>query len=81
MRIVIQQDGSAHCLYHELFDLSALGRVHITRASHVEPSEMGQWTADMTPTRGPVLGPFKNRGAAILAEQQWLESHWLNRQR
>lgn len=30
------------------------------------------WTADMRPSDGPVLGPFKTRQAALDAERCWL---------
>ena len=49
-------------------DLSENGKLHITRASHVEPDRNGFWWADMGPVGGPVLGPFKNRTEALQAE-------------
>ena len=49
----------------------------ISRASHVEPSPDGCWTADLRPMLGPVLGPFANRSESLAAEHDWLETHWL----
>ncbi|EMB17938.1 hypothetical protein RE6C_01332 [Rhodopirellula europaea 6C] len=37
----------------------------------------GQWTADLSPVGGPVLGPFALRSEAIEAEIEWLHCHWL----
>jgi hypothetical protein len=67
------------CLYDEAFDLAALGRLHIERGSHVEPTVAGQWTADLSPVGGPTLGPFPRRTDAVQAERDWLEQHWLLR--
>ena len=77
MQILILPDGTAKCLYGEELDLTALGRLEIRRGSHVEPTVTGQWTADLSPVRGPVLGPFKSRSEALAAEREWLEQHWL----
>ena len=58
MELVVQADGSLRCRFDEAVDLSALGQVTIRRASHVEPTDQGQWQADLSPVGGPVLGPF-----------------------
>ncbi len=55
-------------------DLRELGKLQITRASHVEPDRNGFWWADMGPVDGPVLGPFKNRTEALQAEREWLSA-------
>jgi hypothetical protein len=47
----------------------------ITRASCVEPTPDGRWTADMAPSGGPVLGPFTTRTAALAEEREWLRVH------
>jgi hypothetical protein len=60
------------CIYDEALDLRALGKLQITRASHVEPDAEGCWWADMAPSGGPVLGPFGTRGQALQAEKRWL---------
>lgn len=69
-------EGTATVIYNETLDLSELGRARIERASHVEPTPDGQWTADMSPVSGPVLGPFDKRSEALAAEVAWLEE-WL----
>jgi hypothetical protein len=77
MQLVIEPSGNATCVYSEAIDLSVLGKVSIRRGSHVEPTPEGQWTADMSPVDGPVLGPFVHRSEALGAEVNWLEEHWL----
>ncbi len=77
MQLVIRPDGSVRCVYSEEFDLTVLGALAISRASHVEPDPLGNWQADLSPVSGPVLGPFKTRSRALVAEQQWLNAHWL----
>ena len=53
-------------------DLRELGKLQITRASHVEPDRDGFWWADMGPVDGPVLGPFRNRTEALGAERGFI---------
>jgi hypothetical protein len=77
MMLVVTPAGMVRGLYDERLDLTALGPLAITRASHVEPTPDGRWTADLRPVAGPVLGPFVNRSAALDAERNWLEAHWL----
>ncbi|MFY9254462.1 MAG: hypothetical protein WAO83_13500 [Fuerstiella sp.] len=77
MQLIVTASGSVHCLYGEELDLPRIGRLAIRRGSHVEPTSDGQWTADMAPVRGPVLGPFPDRTDALTAERQWLAQHWL----
>ncbi len=77
MQIVVTPVGAIRCLYDERLDLATLGRLEITRASHVEPDASGRWTADMSPMTGPMLGPFDHRSEALEAEQVWLEANWL----
>jgi hypothetical protein len=77
MDLVVTPDGTVKAVYGEAIDLAALGRPVITRASHVEPTTDGGWTADLAPVGGPVLGPFGRRSAALAAERRWLEEHWL----
>ena len=57
----------------EAIDLGQLGVLHITRASHVEPDELGQWWADLSPVGGTKLGPFRARSLALAAEREELE--------
>ena len=77
MQMMIGNSGDVRCVYDEAIDLAAIGAVEITRASHVEPDEQGQWFADLAPVGGPSLGPFASRSLALSAEQQWLSEHWL----
>jgi len=79
MYLVIEPQGQIRCLYEEVLDFASLGITSITRASHVEPDNHGRWWADLSPTHGPVLGPFSCRSEALRAEKTWLETHWLAR--
>jgi hypothetical protein len=74
MELVVDTGGDVRCVYGEELDLREIGKLQITRASHVEPDRDGFWWADMGPVRGPVLGPFKNRTEALGAERGWLLS-------
>ena len=77
MQIIVESGGVVRCVYSEQIDLATLGKPIITRASHVEPDEHGQWYADLSPVDRPHLGPFSTRSEALIAEQQWLNRHWL----
>jgi hypothetical protein len=77
MELIVQAGGTIHCLYDETLDLSQLGQISIRRASHVEPTNQGQWQADLSPVNGPVLGPFALRSEALTAEVEWLQTNWL----
>jgi hypothetical protein len=77
MELVVGVDGMARCIYDEALDLRELGKLQITRASHVEPDRDGFWWADMGPVDGPVLGPFAERSAALLAERAWIAEHFM----
>ncbi len=75
VRIVIDGPRLSFVWDDEVADLLELGTPTIRRASHVEPTEDGRWTADMAPVDGPLLGPFKLRGDALAAECAWLADH------
>ena len=77
MELLVTPTGSIRCVYGEELNLHQLGRLSIQRGSHVEPTSEGQWTADLSPVNGPVLGPFSSRAEALAAEQTWLLEHWL----
>lgn len=79
MDLIVEASGVIRCVYDEAIDLAALGSLEIRRASHVEPDAAGQWTADLSPVDGPVLGPFAHRTEALAAEQAWLNARWLTR--
>jgi hypothetical protein len=74
MRVRITRSGAVRLLHDD--DLAGLyqhGQVQLRRASHVEPTPDGRWTADLAPVNGPVLGPFPFRFQALQAERDWLE--------
>lgn len=77
MQLVVHPDGQVRCIYDEKIDLTALGQLSITRASHVEPDSDGNWWADLRGANGPIIGPFAKRSAALIPEVAWLEAHWL----
>ena len=81
MQLIVQPSGEVRCLYSEELDLAVLGKLSIERGSHVEPTDDGQWTADLAPVNGPVLGPFPHRSQALDAERDWLQKHWLSEAR
>ena len=79
MELLIETSGRVRCVYDETIDLHRLGQLTIQRGSHVEPTLDGQWTADLSPVNGPMLGPFLSRAEALEAELGWLSGHWLMR--
>jgi hypothetical protein len=52
-------------------------RVLVNAASLGVPRNRREWTADLAPVNGPVLGQFPTRSAALAAELDWLRRHWL----
>lgn len=50
--------------------MSKFGKLTITRASDVEPDELGRWFANMRD--GTVLGPFNRRDDALKEEVAYL---------
>ncbi len=79
MQLLVSSTGTIRCVYDELILLANIGSLTIGRASQVEPDANGQWLADLSPVQGPKLGPFTCRSLALVAEQDWLETHWLAR--
>jgi hypothetical protein len=77
MQLVIMLGGAVRAIYSETIHLAVLGSPVIRRASYVEPTADGQWTADLRLVDGPVLGPFPRRSDALAAEQAWLEDNLL----
>lgn len=62
----------------EITELFRHGEASVERASYVEPRhgpDGVEWTADMAPSSGPLLGPFATRGEAITAEVEWLKEN------
>jgi hypothetical protein len=78
VELLIEASGHVRCVYSEDIDLGQLGQLSIRRGSHVEPTADGQWTADLAPVNGPVLGPFTMRTEALAAEMGWLQANWLS---
>ena len=78
MELIIHSDGTINCIYAEAIPIQAIGSLTIQRASHVEPNDDGEWIADMSPVKGPLLGPFANRSKALEAETLWLRNNLLN---
>ena len=78
MELVVGCDGGVKCIYGDELDLREIGKLQITRASHVEPDAEGYWWADMGPVGGPVLGPYGSRTEALRAERGWLEKRVLH---
>ena len=79
-KILIDDQGIVHFIYDDdLTCLMQMGKAEIHRASHVEPTPLGQrgWIADMSPVNGPMLGPYKLRAQALVAEREWLEANVL----
>lgn len=77
MHIYIDPSGNGRMVYDESLDLRLLGDVDIRRASHVEPTTYGHWTADLSPLGGPILGPFPTRSQALAAEVAWLDAWFI----
>tara|TARA_Y100000310_G_scaffold232829_1_gene235676 strand:+ start:57 stop:329 length:273 start_codon:yes stop_codon:yes gene_type:complete len=75
--ITISRKGKVDFIWSDdLSELLQIGDHEVRRASHVEPDHNGQWSANMGPSNGPILGPFPLRRDALLAEARWLEDHW-----
>ena len=70
--LFVSPNGTARGLYAELLDARDIGECRVARASHVEPAPGGGWTADLSPSGGPALGPFPLRSAALAAEAAWI---------
>jgi hypothetical protein len=75
MQLLITPHGTVVCIYSEELDLTPLGSLSITRASHVEPDRQGRWQADLSPVGGPFLEGFATRSEALAAEITWLTQH------
>lgn len=72
--VLVLPDGRLRFVYaDELAALLGAGTAQVRRVSHVEPTPAGEWTADLTPVDGPVLGPYPLRRDALRAEREWLE--------
>ena len=74
IQITVEPDGTIRFIHDDALAglIEEARSVNLRRASHVEPTADGQWTADLSPVQGPVLGPFKLRKEALAAEVRWL---------
>lgn len=82
--ITVKRDGSMRFVYDDkLRGLLSQGQASVRRASHVEPGDPDKglnpllWYADMSPSAGPLLGPFDLRDQALAAEVGWLNENVL----
>ena len=75
--LVIDESGGIRFIHSdELIPLrDALGKGVTKRASNVEPDSNGEWSADLSPVNGPVIGPFTTRQEALDAEIAWLKTN------
>ncbi len=74
--MIFDPTGTCRFIYND--ELAAIikksvGNLVTRRASHVEPTQDGQWTADMSLCGGPLLGPYEDRGDALTEEVAWLQ--------
>lgn len=77
VEVIIEADGTVTFVHDD--DLADALVEHyadaaIQRASHVEPTDDGRWTADLSPVGGPVLGPYTRRAMALDEEVAWLKN-------
>ena len=74
--LTITSTGEVQFIWDDQLQLLLeLGQTDVRRASHVEPTQDGQWTADLSPVNGPILGPYRFRRQALNAELDWLHNH------
>ncbi len=72
LELVVGAGAHVRCIYDEALELHEIGRLQITRASHVEPDAEGRCFAAMGPASGSILEPFRNRTEALGAERACL---------
>lgn len=76
IEVTVLADGDLLFLWDDrLQPLLDVGSAVIRRVGRVEPAKT-EWVADLSPVRGPVLGPFRLRDEALQAEREWLARHW-----
>lgn len=72
------KDGRIRFIYDDkLRGLMDHGKATVHRASHVEPIVTNgiKWQADLSPVKGPILGPFNGRQEALDREVEWLRDN------
>ncbi len=83
MELVVSPNGSVRCVYDEALDLALLGRVRITRGSHVEPDKHGKWLADLNPVGGRVgglpnrIGPMRAAPIRVAGRDRATPPQWV----
>ena len=75
--LIIGLGGTVRMIHTEPIEPHALVDPTIVRGSPVEPDQSGFWWADLSPCKGPKLGPYAIRSRAIEAEIAWLREYWL----
>ncbi len=75
--IFIRPNGKIECIYTDdtRFLVDQASSVKIKRGSNVEPTEDGQWIADMSPVGGPLSPSFKLRADALAWETAYLNNY------
>ena len=77
LEISIGADAAIRFIYDDAARfLLNQGEATVRRASAVEPSGT-EWTADMSPVGGPILGKFERREDALKAEVSWLKKNYI----
>lgn len=72
-KLLVTPDGTIKGLYTECIDLSKFGKLHVTRASHVEfDSDCQEWV--VTLPDGKEIYRNKSREKALLFEKDYFES-------
>lgn len=71
LKILFRPDGTGQCLYSEAIDLSALGRLHVKRATHIE-FDNGKQVWRVKDRKGRKLHSAPSRQACL----QWEDQHF-----
>lgn len=71
MKIIVKGNTIRYIYDDALNSFNEHGLAQTVRASYVESID-GLWWADLAPSGGPKLGPFKLRSEALKAEVAWL---------
>ena len=74
LQLVFDPEGTGHGLYTEAIDLTAIGRLSIRRASHIEFDDRDQRWCVTTPG-GRHLFNSPTRGECLAWEQQHFNRH------
>jgi hypothetical protein len=72
--IYFTPDGTGRALYNETVDLSAIGRLHIRRATRIEYDDKAQAWRVYPPRGRKALYSDPSREACLQWEQQYLEA-------